>query len=72
MHITKEVFQTNVGLAAEIIKTTLETFNMYIAVDSKTKEFIFIDRDSYENRNLTPLVAKVHMEEINVKNTQKI
>ena len=44
-----EEFQSKVGLIAEVIKSSLESFNLYIAVDPRTEEFIFIDRDSYDN-----------------------
>lgn len=36
-----EEFQSKVGLIAEVIKSSLESFNLYIAVDPRTEEFIF-------------------------------
>ena len=44
----RKEFQSKVELAAEVIKSSLESFNLYIEVDQKRNEFIFIDRDSYD------------------------
>ena len=61
-----EEFQAKVGLVAEVIKGSLESFNLYIAVDPKTEEFIFIDRDAFHN-NGPGKVARVKMNQINVR-----
>lgn len=63
-----EEFQAKVGLVAEVIKGSLESFNLYIAVDPKTEEFIFIDRDAFDNREgNSRKVARVKMNQINVR-----
>lgn len=61
-----EKFQAKVGLVAEVIKGSLESFNLYIAVDPKTEEFIFIDRDAFDNKG-PGKVARVKMNQINVR-----
>lgn len=61
-----EEFQSKVGLIAEVIKSSLESFNLYIAVDPRTEEFIFIDRDSYDNGG-PGKVGRVKMNQINVR-----
>ena len=61
-----EEFQAKVGLVAEVIKWSLESFNLYIAVDPKTEEFIFIDRDALDNKG-PGKVARVKMNQINVR-----
>ena len=61
-----EEFQSKVGLIAEVIKSSLESFNLYIAVDLRTEEFIFIDRDSYDNGG-PGKVGRVKMNQINVR-----
>ena len=61
-----EEFQAKVGLVAEVIKGSLENFNLYIAVDPKTEEFIFIDRDALDKKG-PGKVARVKMGQINVR-----
>lgn len=58
-----EEFQDKVGIVSEVLKGSLESFNLYIAVDTKTEEFIFVDRDSYHRG--TGKVARVKMNQIN-------
>lgn len=61
-----EEFQAKVGLVAEVLKSSLESFNLYIAIDTETKEFLFIDRDTYHNGGPGKL-ARVSMDQVNVK-----
>ena len=61
-----EEFQVKVGLVAEVLKSSLESFNLYIAVDPKTEEFIFIDRNELDNKG-PGKVARVKMNQINVR-----
>lgn len=59
-------FMERATLVANVLRTTLEECNLYIALDSATEEFVFIDRTEYEN-NKKGKVARVKMTEINVK-----
>ena len=61
-----EEFQAKVGLVAEVLKSSLESFNLYIAIDPKTEEFIFIDRDAFDNKGLCK-VGRVKMNQINIR-----
>lgn len=61
-----EEFQSKVGLVAEVLKGSLESFNLYIAIDTETKEFLFIDRDSWNNGGSCK-VARVAIDQINVR-----
>ena len=58
--------QNNARLVATILKKALEECNLYIAVDPDTKEFLFLDRDDYHSGRCK--TARIHMEEINVRN----
>ena len=61
-----EEFQAKVGLVIEVIKGSLESFNLYMAVDPKTEEFILIDRDALDNKGPGKF-ARVKMNQINVR-----
>ena len=58
--------QNNARLVATILKKALEECNLYIAVDPEKKQFLFLDRDDYHNDK--GKIARVNMEEINVRN----
>ena len=58
--------QKNAKMVAHLLKASLEEFNLYIALDAETKEFLFFDRDDFHNNK--GQVARVHMEKINVRN----
>ena len=60
-----EDLRQRVGLVGEILKKTLESFDLYIAVDSKTEEFMFLDRKAYEEGKAK--MCRVKMNEINVR-----
>nr|DAT60061.1 MAG TPA: hypothetical protein [Caudoviricetes sp.] len=59
-----EEFQSKVGLIAEVIKSSLESFNLY-SCRSKDRR-IYIDRDSYDNGG-SGKVGRVKMNQINVR-----
>ncbi|MGL4801953.1 MAG: hypothetical protein ACRC18_06780 [Cetobacterium sp.] len=58
-----EDLQSRITLAATMLKNTLEQCDLYLAVDSKTEEFLFIDREGYDNK--TGKFGRVNMKEIN-------
>lgn len=61
-----EELKAKAGLISEVLKGSLESFNLYIAIDTETKEFLFIDRDSYHNGG-PGKVARVSMDQVNVR-----
>jgi hypothetical protein len=60
-----EDLESRIQLISQLIKTSLEEFDLYIAVDSKTEEFMFLDRKAYEDGKAK--LGRVKMNEINVR-----
>ena len=54
-----------ISLAAQIIKVTLECFDLYLGMDAKTEDFIFCDRKGFDDR--TGKFGRVNSREINIR-----
>lgn len=63
--MNKEEMESAAGIICTVLKGLLEDYGLYIAVDKKTKEFVFIERESFEKGKRR--TARVFMEQINVK-----
>lgn len=63
--MNKEEMESAVTMICTILKGLLEQTGLYIAVDKKTKEFVFIERESWDKGK--GRTARVSMEQINVK-----
>lgn len=63
--MNKEEMESAVAMICIVLKGLLEETGLYIAVDAKTKEFVFIERESFEKGKRR--TARVSMEQINVK-----
>lgn len=63
--MNKEEMESAVTMICTVLKGLLEETGLYIAVDKKTKEFVFIERESWDKGK--GRTAKVSMEQINVK-----
>lgn len=57
--------ENRISCAATIIKDTLECFNLYLGMDAKTEDFIFCDREGFDNR--TGKFGRVNSRDINLK-----
>ena len=62
--MNKEEMESAVTMICTVLKGLLEETGLYIAVDKKTKEFVFIERESFDRGDNR---ARVSMEQINVK-----
>ena len=65
--MNKEEMESSVAMICTVLKGLLEETGLYIAVDKKTKEFVFIERESWDKGNGKGRTARVSMEQINVK-----
>lgn len=65
--MNKEEMESAAGIICSLLKGLLEQYGLYIAVDAKTKEFVFIERESWDKGNGKGRTARVSMEQINVK-----
>ena len=63
--MNKEEMESAVTMICTVLKGLLEETGLYIAVDKKTKEFVFIERESWDKDK--GRTARVSMEHINVK-----
>lgn len=63
--MNKEEMESAVTMICTVLKGLLEQTGLYIAVDKKTKEFVFIERESFDRGK--GRTARVSMEQINVK-----
>jgi len=63
--MNKEEMESAVTMICTVLKGLLEQYGLYIAVDAKTKEFVFIERESWDKGK--GRTARVFMEQINVK-----
>lgn len=63
--MNKEEMESAVIMICTVLKGLLEETGLYIAVDKKTKEFVFIERESFDRGK--GRTARVSMEQINVK-----
>ena len=63
--MNKEELESAVTMICTVLKGLLEETGLYIAVDKKTKEFVFIERESWDKGK--GRTARVSMEQINVK-----
>lgn len=63
--MSKEEMESAVTMICTVLKGLLEQTGLYIAVDVNTKEFVFIERESFEKGKRR--TARVSMEQINVK-----
>lgn len=63
--MNKEEIESAVTMICTVLKGLLEETGLYIAVDKKTKEFVFIERESWDKGK--GRTARVSMEQINVK-----
>lgn len=63
--MNKEEMESAVTMICTVLKGLLEETGLYIAVDAKTKEFVFIERESWDKGK--GRTARVFMEQINVK-----
>lgn len=63
--MNKEEMESAVTIICTVLKGLLEQTGLYIAVDKKTKEFVFIERESWDKGK--GRTARVSMEQINVK-----
>ena len=63
--MNKEEMESAAGIICTLLKGLLEQYGLYIAVDAKTKEFVFIERESWDKGK--GRTARVSMEQINVK-----
>lgn len=65
--MNKEEMESAAGIICTVLKGLLEQYGLYIAVDKKTKEFVFIERESFDRGDSRGRTARVSMEQINVK-----
>ncbi|MGQ4525704.1 hypothetical protein ACSSOE_10910 [Intestinibacter bartlettii] len=65
--MNKEEMESSAAMICTVLKGLLEETGLYIAVDKKTKEFVFIERESWDKGNGKGRTARVSMEQINVK-----
>ena len=65
--MNKEEMESSVAMICTVLKGLLEVTGLYIAVDKKTKEFVFIERESFDRGDSRGRTARVSMEQINVK-----
>ena len=65
--MNKEEMESAVTMICTVLKGLLEETGLYIAVDKKTKEFVFIERESFAISSIKGRTARVSMEQINVK-----
>lgn len=63
--MNKEEMESSAAMICTVLKGLLEETGLYIAVDKKTKEFVFIERESWDKGK--GRTARVSMEQINVK-----
>lgn len=63
--MNKEEMESAVTMICTVLKGLLEETGLYITVDKKTKEFVFIERESWDKGK--GRTARVSMEQINVK-----
>lgn len=63
--MNKEEMESAVEIICTLLKGLLEQYGLYIAVDVKTKEFVFIERESWDKGK--GRTARVSMDQINVK-----
>ena len=63
--MNKEEMESAVTMICTVLKGLLEETGLYIVVDVKTKEFVFIERESWDKGK--GRTARVSMEQINVK-----
>ena len=63
--MNKEEMESAVTMICTVLKGLLEETGLYIAVDKKTKEFVFIERESWDKGK--GRTARVFMGQINVK-----
>lgn len=59
--------ESAVTMICTVLKELLEQTGLYIAVDTKTKEFVFIEREIWDKGDSKGRTARVSMEQINVK-----
>ena len=65
--MNKEEMESAVEIICTLLKGLLEQYGLYIAVDVKTKEFVFIERESFDRGDSRGRTARVSMEQINIK-----
>jgi hypothetical protein len=65
--MNKEEMESAAGIICTLLKGLLEETGLYIAVDAKTKEFVFIERESWDKGNGKGRTARVSIKQINVK-----
>ena len=65
--MNKEEMESAAGIICTLLKGLLEQYGLYIAVDAKTKEFIFIERESFDRGDSRGRTVRVSMDQINVK-----
>lgn len=65
--MNKEEMESAAGIICTVLKGLLEDYGLYIAFDVKTKEFVFIERESFDRGDSKGRTARVSMEQINVK-----
>ncbi len=65
--MNKEEMESAAGIICTLLKGLLEQYGLYIAVDVKKKEFIFIERESWNKGDSKGRTARVSMEQINIK-----
>lgn len=58
-----EDLASRITLTANMIKAALEECELYLGVDAKTEDFIFLDKKTYPEGKF----ARVPMKEINVR-----
>ena len=63
--MNKEEMESAVTMICTALKGLLEETGLYIAIDKNTKEFVFIERESWDKGK--GRTARVSMEQINVK-----
>lgn len=63
--MNKEEMESSVAMICTVLKGLLEETGLYIAIDKNTKEFVFIERESWDKGK--GRTARVSMEQINVK-----
>lgn len=59
------MLEERIQLVAQVLRVTLEQNDLYIAVDPKTEEFIFLDREAYHKNQ--GKMGRVKMNEINIQ-----
>lgn len=60
-----DMLEERVQFVAQVLRATLEQNDLYIAVDPKTEEFIFVDREAYHKNE--GKIGRVKMNEINMQ-----